>query len=1579
MNMPLVWDKTSLSYSKKVHPIELSVYQSLTPLSTANMTLPEYESVSLLDMVLISTPDGKQESYRVASVTTNTDTKFQDVYLEHCACIMGDYVIPEDETITGTISQVLAKCLTYQTEWSAGTVSATSTIYAMIGGMTVLDAINDMMTQIPAYQAVFVGGENNWHVDIIERPTAPVCEARLSRNIENCEISYSSQGLCTRIVSSGLTGGHMDSANIQEMGVHAETMMLNDNLNQSQKDAIAQAYLAAHSEPGVSVSISGLELCKQTGLTLDRFDVGVVCRLTLPEMNVVVNEVIVDKRYADIISEPESVTFTLANAVPDLSISVAQAMKASGAGGGRSANMTAAKEVKEEHKRYETKFEQTDQYFRMLATDSEWQEIEGKWVQNITAYSQIVQTADNIQHVVTQTGSVTNEFDPKVSYHIGDRVLHGGVAYKFTKDHLGTPGNPIGWIGTGENGDVIPVENLYSQIDQTSDSVSSVIGQTGVVTEVFSPDKLYAQGRKVLYNGVPYEFTTVHQPGPWIGTDAKIVPTMASQITQNATDISAKVSQGDLQGYLQINALSTELGNVLDNGTQQLAAKITTLINTQEGTSKVQISADQIDLQGYVTADQIFVQEGGTITSTLYAENLQVDTDISVEGDLLMSGTSIIETAAVECETVTANTYYVGDDTTDLTDGIKEITLTGPDANDMYTLSATTLSGKPITIGNFSRAASQGGTTVLNGVWGGSTYTVTAAPQGETWTINFDPQTTSDATWATELGTGTVNANNNKWLDFPLYIGSHNPSGQMTRSVTINKSINATAIFSEGQKDVTPTINPAGWRWHEVSGDTVLDNTVTAKNPYNANNDQSTTVTLPTLSVSVTNNQVIVNASDGTVSGVVATASHTKYADGQASVVPTFAAFTGTPGSTAQELSPGTYEFKVTKDGSVTTDEFYTVPTAPTPPDPKVSRGNWANGSLTFTAGTTGSDNLSVKIWEGATDGSLDSATTPTKISFDIYEDTGNNTKTDTGADIYATVSRSAASLSLGVYDSTNNKFTVSKSSGGSVTVGNQVIQVGVTPLDIPVTIGSNVIGDPHYEGDGVYSLSATGTITVGSQGLTVSGTDTFTATDAIALGLRQAGENLTVSLTNQPSYDSAINVPEVGINSNGYYFVKIGSTSYKKFHAPSGGSGSSDRTATFLNPITLSVPEGRTRDDFVISASSIPHYENPTSVGTEPTSVQIDAWDIYQAGVSAGTGATVDVVKGDWELSIRPPNIGNLCTFRPSIGTGETASVLLRSVPQTKSKDNATATANVSITDYGQGIFSVVSYLVKGTNDYAGYVYLTTSQGSVTDSNILAKIPVDGVPGADSRYISTLSPIKLTSSDISTSTKETTATFDIGDPQTNVPISIDASDVYTKGLTDGSRLNIEELRTITQPLTQNTSYTFKPSDYKDVMRAIKFSVNVPPVYRRAESLAQTIVLPSNHTGIKTVTGNTVEYDEGPDTGNFSVVIDASNVWQAGFNEGAGAEFTATKVNVQGAGPYSATIVSGNGVSFNRYGYDKLYYYDDDQEKYVACVDRAKYWFYTTANASGGAYYQGSSSLSYYKKGYEATYYVRTE
>ena len=416
---PLVYDGTA--YTKRLHPIQCSPRISLSPLSTVNMTVPETDEIANLDWVQITTPDGETMYFRVASVSTDAVNGTKNVYLEHGACTLGDIVVPDSsqaktttsssahgadlveymEDKTDTITNILTYILGKQGtggRWTVGTVECTRTIYIELGNASLMDSLSTMMQYIPDYQLEFKqNSATDWRVNVKARPTTPVCEARLGRNIVDCEVSYDTKDTCTRVYCEGVTGGYMDSANTSLYGIRSKTQSLNKDLSAAQKEAIVSAFLANHDHPIVSVSIKGRELKRITGLDIDKFPVGSVCRMAIPSIGMTVDEVVIEKSYQDMYGDPENVDISLANATPDLAIAIAAVT--SHGGGGMAGKLDKAEK---EQKRYETHFEQTDKYFKLIATDSQWDEMGEA---TVTAYGQIVLTATSFEAVVQNIGA----------------------------------------------------------------------------------------------------------------------------------------------------------------------------------------------------------------------------------------------------------------------------------------------------------------------------------------------------------------------------------------------------------------------------------------------------------------------------------------------------------------------------------------------------------------------------------------------------------------------------------------------------------------------------------------------------------------------------------------------------------------------------------------------------------------------------------------------------------------------------------------------------------------------------------------------------------------------------------------------------------------------------------------------------------------------------------------------------------------------------------------------------------------------------------------------------------------------
>ena len=564
--------------------------------------------------------------------------------------------------------------------------------------------------------------------------------------------------------------------------------------------------------------------------------------------------------------------------------------------------------------------------------------------------------------------------------------------------------------------------------------------------------------------------------------------------------------------------------------------------------------------------------------------------------------------------------------------------------------------------------------------------------------------------------------------------------------------------------------------------------------------------------------------------------------------------------------------------------------------DPKVSKGQWQDGSIVFTAGTSGTDSSTVKIYEGASTGTLDSLTNPTKVSFSVFEDV-NGTAVDTGADIYATINATPATLDLGTFNTALSKFTVRRSSGGSVNVGGSTaIQTGVTSLDITVAAGTAQPNTPTWNSTAhTYTITADGSFTVGGQSISQtqgSITGGFAPADAIEYGknLAKGIASVTASQTNATAYGQAA-YDEIQVESNGYYIItatpNMGNTVHKKFHAPaSGGGGGGDRWARYLNPITLDAADIDT-----VTKTSFATYSDSTTETDDSkiTSVQIDARAVYQAGVTAGMGGVVNVLQDGWN------NGSN--RFYPSAGNGSDIRVQLSVVPvMPGSISGATANAQFVIHDdiSDKDITGKCTFYLSRSSDGTA-AYLKTNQYLPSNNNVIAKITQNGVPGEDPRLVQSLTSIKLTAADIATSMKTTKATFDSGDPQEGINISVDASDVYTKGVADGSKMTVEKPHIESTALKQNNkTYTIFPSTGFNVMSAAQFRVEVPTYEGIASASidAERDDLPawwSKELGQGTLSKKYGQIKVvGNDNTSKFYVVDASNVYQAGVTAGAG-------------------------------------------------------------------------------------------
>ena len=177
-------------------------------------------------------------------------------------------------------------------------------------------------------------------------------EMRMSRNITGIRRSVDRSRMYTRFYPIGLNDMHLPeeylSRNEEIYGTccKIETNQAIDS--EGELRSWARDRLKRHCEPIVTVTVSGLDLSRDTGEPLDALRLNRVCRAPLPEFGTTILEKVCRLQWPDKIKAPEKMNVTLANEKEDIaSIFNQQAAggEASRSGGGRGAK----KKIEEDH------------------------------------------------------------------------------------------------------------------------------------------------------------------------------------------------------------------------------------------------------------------------------------------------------------------------------------------------------------------------------------------------------------------------------------------------------------------------------------------------------------------------------------------------------------------------------------------------------------------------------------------------------------------------------------------------------------------------------------------------------------------------------------------------------------------------------------------------------------------------------------------------------------------------------------------------------------------------------------------------------------------------------------------------------------------------------------------------------------------------------------------------------------------------------------------------------------------------------------------------------------------------------
>ena len=303
----------------RVNFLSMSVSQSLTPLSTAQMEVFKEDVLPIRTYVEIETPNGVKEFYRTRQPQESQGSNIATIQLDHAICEVGDYMIQDVIDDAMTVREAFVAVFDHYrgNKWQLGTFTATETVIVDADYDNVLETLLSILEQQPKYIMTFNFTTSPWTVSVEQKSDTVTAEGRLSRNIAEAVVRRDDKDLCTRVYVKGLpkpTGreddenaiGYMDADTLSLYGI-VEKQTGSGNLTQEQAELVATAYLNAHKNPKLSVEIDGDDLSELTGETLDSFRCGKKFRLVVPDDNLIIEDYITKVSFSDVLSPVASI------------------------------------------------------------------------------------------------------------------------------------------------------------------------------------------------------------------------------------------------------------------------------------------------------------------------------------------------------------------------------------------------------------------------------------------------------------------------------------------------------------------------------------------------------------------------------------------------------------------------------------------------------------------------------------------------------------------------------------------------------------------------------------------------------------------------------------------------------------------------------------------------------------------------------------------------------------------------------------------------------------------------------------------------------------------------------------------------------------------------------------------------------------------------------------------------------------------------------------------------------------------------------------------------------------------------
>jgi len=366
INQPRLMQGHTLTEKARLHPSTLQLTLNLDPCSSASMTLlPNDAEVSIGDWVRLYSTHGDEGIFIVNSIKTDYVTGVRTVNLEHAMSILRNSIIFGEmggkKTDPGMmIRNILAK---QDTEvWRLGECGYNTPKPWSFNNVTLFDALNTMYGSLESPVWSFDCSSLPFRLSLKPRSTEVACEMRMNRGISGVNVTVDATDMYTRFYPVGMndihvTGDYLER-NTDTYGVITVTKTDQSISSVDMLQAWAEEELRKHAEPQVSVSVTGSELSKLTGLSFDRILPGTVCRIPLPDYNTTITGYIQTVSYNDVMADESAMQVTLGNKRTNVASIVEKVAK--GGGGGATAS-------NKEYKLMWTEINQNDEAISLAA------------------------------------------------------------------------------------------------------------------------------------------------------------------------------------------------------------------------------------------------------------------------------------------------------------------------------------------------------------------------------------------------------------------------------------------------------------------------------------------------------------------------------------------------------------------------------------------------------------------------------------------------------------------------------------------------------------------------------------------------------------------------------------------------------------------------------------------------------------------------------------------------------------------------------------------------------------------------------------------------------------------------------------------------------------------------------------------------------------------------------------------------------------------------------------------------------------------------------------------------------------